>query len=163
MAITADGLIALEDGDSDWVSEADEGFEKSIHAAGALIVGNRTFEQYQDDLYPMDGVTNVVITQNNNARHTNPNVHYAKSPSQAVNILEKKNISEAILIGGGTVNGLFIKKDLVDEIVLIVHPLVMGNGIRLFENFSELRQLKLVNTKKLKEDLVQLHYKVIKG
>ena len=48
MAISVDGYVAKKDGDSDWVSPVDSvNFEQKIKETGCLIVGRRTFDQYQ--------------------------------------------------------------------------------------------------------------------
>ena len=54
----------------------------------------------------------------------------------------------------------FLKDGLIDEIYLSVHPLVLGKGIKIFEGGEVKVNLKLLGIKELKEDLVQLHYKV---
>ena len=69
MAISADGFIAKKDGNSDWVSPVDTlNFERAIKENRCIIVGRKTFEQYKEELYPIEGVTNIVVTQNNSLK-----------------------------------------------------------------------------------------------
>lgn len=63
MATTIDGYVAKTNGDSDWVSELDnDGFENQIQQKGCIILGRTTYEQYLDDLYPVPGVLNIVLS-----------------------------------------------------------------------------------------------------
>lgn len=65
MATSIDGYIAKKNGDSDWVSEVDAAnFEQKIKEMGCIIVGRKTFDQYQGDLYPVPDVTNIVLSSN---------------------------------------------------------------------------------------------------
>lgn len=47
-------------------------------------------------------------------------------------ILEKENFREVILAGGATINSVFAKKGLIDEVIFYVNPLILGNGIPIF-------------------------------
>lgn len=162
MAVSADGLIATAGGDSDWVSEADTDFGRIIREVGCLVVGKRTFDQYQGDLYPMEGVINIVLTSSK-VKGSDKNVLYVGSPSEAIAVAQKRELSSLVLIGGGRTNGSFLKENLIDEIYLSVHPLVLGEGIKLFEGVAKAVKLELLGKKDLFEGLVQLHYRVIKG
>lgn len=163
MATSLDGFIAKNDGDSDWVSEADSvEFNKQIKKAGCLIVGRRTFDQYYGELYPIPKVLNVVMTHNKRLKPKDKNVLYStKSPQETIKEIELKGFNKVVLIGGGTTNNSYLKDNLIDEIYLSVHPLLLGTGIPIFRDAKEtLKKLSLLEVKKLKEDLIQLHYKV---
>lgn len=161
--MTLDGFVAKKDGDSDWVSPLDSAiFEKKIKEMGCLIVGRKTFDQYQGDLYPVSGVTNIVLTSNSSIKSKHPNVFYASSPKDATSIAQAQNHDRALLIGGGTNNGLFLKANLIDEVYLTVYPLVFGEGIKLFEKLETNVKLKLLDQKLIDAGLIHLHYQVIK-
>ncbi len=163
MAISIDGYIAKKDGDSDWVSEeAFKIFEKKIEEAGCIIVGRKTFEQYYGDIYPVEGVTNIVLTSDATRQDKNENVIFVSSPKKALQITEKKGYGKVLLIGGGHVNGAFIQDNLIDEVILCVDPLILGQGIKLFENFRKHVDLDFVNSVEMEEGSIQLHYKLRK-
>lgn len=163
MAISIDGYIARQDGDSDWVSEVDSKiFEKKIEEAGCIVVGRKTFGQYYDDLYPVESVTNIILTNDETRQDKNENVIFVPSPKEALQVAEQKGHNKVLLIGGGHVNGAFIQENLIDEVFLSVHPLVLGEGIKIFENFRKQVDLNFVGSKEMEEGLVQLHYKIKK-
>jgi dihydrofolate reductase len=49
--------------------------------------------------------------------------------------------------GSPTLVQSLLQADLLDELILMVHPVVAGKGKRLFKDGSELKRLKLVNSK----------------
>lgn len=163
MAVSADGFIAKKNGDSDWVSEVDaEIFEQEMAEKGCIVVGRKTFDQYQGEIYPVDGVTNIVLTTDPSQKSDKDNVVYASSPTEAIKIAEEKGQSQILLIGGGITNGLFLKEGLIDEVILSVHPLILGDGIKLFEGIEQDVNMELVSSEELDEGLIQLRYRVKK-
>ena len=164
MAISADGFIAKKDGDSDWVSPVDTAnFEKAIKEHGCIIVGRKTFDQYQGDIYPIDGVTNIVVTSDKALKSDKPNVYFvAGSVKEIIESIKQKGHDKALLIGGGTTNASFLNANAIDDMILSVHPLILGNGIKLFESEEVDIKLELVSETKLEEGLIQERYKLLK-
>ena len=161
-AISSDGFIATKDGDSEWVSDVDtQLFEAKIKEIDCIVMGRKTFDQYHGELYPFKDVLNIVVTSDALKRQEDETV-FVGSPSEAVKIAEEKGFKEILLIGGGTINGSFIKEGLVDEVFLDVHPLILGEGINLFEGYKGNTKLKLVESKNLEKGQVLLHYQVTK-
>ena len=79
-------------------------------------------------------------------------------------ILLKKGIKTVLLEGGGTLNRSFLKKNLIDEMIIALTPYVLGteNTINLFEGISFPSKfktpLKLKNVQKSSNEII-LHYK----
>ncbi len=70
----------------------------------------------------------------------------------------KQQAGGDILIGGsGALVRSLMPFDLIDEYRLLVYPVVLGSGKRLFEGASK-TPLKLVETEKYSSGVVQLHY-----
>lgn len=164
MATSVDGFIAKKDGDSDWVSPDDTAnFEKAMKDNGCIIVGRKTFDQYQGDIYPVKGVTNIVVTSDTSLKSDKPNVHFVTgSVEEIIRAIKQKGHDKALLIGGGTTNALFLKAGAIDEMILSVHPLILGNGIKLFESEEVDIKLRLISEARLEQGLVQIKYKIIK-
>ncbi len=163
MAITINGYVAKTDDNTDWVSATDwDNFRYLIKHAGIIVMGRRTYEQSGDD-FPYKGVINIIMTHNKKLLKESKDVIFTnKSPKEIIQFAKKKRFKELLVIGRGQTNGLFLKEKLLDEIILSVHPIVFGKGIKLFGDTYVEFQLKLLTIEKLKEDLVQLRYKVIK-
>lgn len=162
MAITANGMIACKNGDSDWVSAADtKSFEAICKKIGAVVIGYNTYQVLGDDGI-LDGVLYVVLTHKN-IPNEKPNVLFiSQSPKDTLLMLESKGYKGVLIAGGADVNAQFLKEKLVDEIYLDVEPLIIGDGIPLFKEGNFDCELKLIETKKLSSQTVQLHYKVLK-
>jgi dihydrofolate reductase len=159
MAVSIDGFIAKPDGDSDWVSAIDCAlFEERYKAAGCVVVGRRTYDQFRD-LYPMPGITNIVLTRDGNFHSDESNVFAAHSVEDAIVVAKEKGHEEILIAGGGHTNATFLEADLVDEMFLSVHPFVLGAGIKLFEESSGMHQFEYVGSRELEDGLIELHYK----
>ena len=80
--------------------------------------------------------------------------------------LIKKGIKTILLEGGGTLNRSFLKKNLIDEMIIALTPYVLGseNTVSLFEgmSFPSLKTklpLKLKNVQKSGNEII-LNYKI---
>ncbi|MEL6391550.1 MAG: dihydrofolate reductase family protein, partial [Bacteroidota bacterium] len=62
--------------------------------------------------------------------------------------------------GGAEIVTLLLAEKLIDEIILSIIPILIGDGIRLFKNQRPEQELQLVSSKKYDSGLVQLHYQV---
>ena len=161
ISVSADGFLATADGDSDWVSPIDcDLFEKRMKEAGCVIVGRKSFDQYAGDLYPVKGIANIVLTHKQAPKTLQDGVFYCSSPLKAVACAAGLGCKTAILAGGAHANGAMLRAGLIDEIFLTVHPLILGSGMKLFEDAHMTAALKLLDTRKLGEGLVELHYRV---
>lgn len=159
MAISMDGFIAKSDGDSDWVSKVDSDlFEKRCKETGCIVVGRKTFEQFHGSLYPMKSVLTLVLTSNNDAKSKEKNVVFVNSAKQAIELATEKGYKNILIAGGGHTNGAFLYDNLVNEIFLSVHPIVLNKGIKLFEGANTQHNFTLIDSKELGEGLVELHY-----
>jgi dihydrofolate reductase len=71
----------------------------------------------------------------------------------------KDEVDGVILVAGSAqlVQGL-IEHDLVDELRLMVFPVVLGGGKRVFGETSDKKRLKLVDTKVVGDGIAILTY-----
>lgn len=161
-AISADGFIAKSDDDTEWVTEIDwKVFKKMVKKVGCVVMGRRTYEKSGEN-FPYDCKLNIVMTKNKDLLKEKKEVVITdKNPKQVIQLADSRGFETLLLIGGGKLNHSFLKEGLIDELYLGVHPIILGNGIQLFEKEAEVN-LKLLGQKRLKEDLIQLHYKILK-
>ena len=68
-----------------------------------------------------------------------------------------KNLS----VGGLNILQSLIRQDMVDEYWLLVHPIVVNKGHRLFDNLDKQVNLKLLDSQVLKSGVAVLHYERI--
>lgn len=157
MAITLDGKIAKsEDHFADWTSKEDkENFIKLTKDAGVIIMGKNTFNTFKR---PLPDRLNVVFTDDDLC--SDDNVLYVKGDIRSVvKDLESKGYDTAILGGGSYLNNLFLREQLIDEIIVTVEPKIFGSGLSLFKDEFDV-DLELFEIKKLNNNTINLHYKV---
>ncbi len=72
----------------------------------------------------------------------------------------KQEQGKDILTGGVSIPSQLVELGLIDEYLFVVHPIVLGDGRRLFEgvNLQEKLKLKLAESKTFKSGCVALRY-----
>lgn len=159
MAITADGKIAKDSSQfADWTSIEDKKiFAKISKECGAVLMGENTFKTFPS---PLKERLNVVFSENKN----NPELDGVKwvsgAPEKVLQELSDLGYKKVILGGGSFLNSLFLKKGLINEIMLTIEPKIFGTGLSLFNQDLE-TNLRLVNLEKINENSILLHYQVL--
>lgn len=116
-------------------------------------------EEYLKDLEN----TNLIILSNETERKSEfHNITYCNSIDKCLEICKELKYEKLFISGGATINNAFMEKGLVDDIILNYNPFVLNKGIPLFiGNYFE-NKLKLEKVVKEKDDILQVHYNVIK-
>ncbi len=160
MAITVNGYIARVNGETPWSDEEWDSFSEKVRKVKYMIVGRKTFD-VMCKTGDFDKISDLFMVVVLSKKRVHNNTVFVQSPEEAVAVLEKRGVSEALIAGGGILNASFLKAKLVDEIIVDVEPRVFGQGIRLFVECDFEAELELLSVKKLGENTVQLRYKVI--
>lgn len=167
MAMSLNGFVATEDGGEDFISyENWQTFLNLSGESGNVVIGRKTYEtvkNWNDKNYSFEDLKNVkkIIISSQNLNLGNSYAG-AKSPEEALEILEKENFKTALIMGGSTVNSSFLKSNLLDEVIINIEPVVIGRGIRIFSEEDFEKELLLLDSRNLDNGIIQLHYKVIK-
>ncbi|HEY8108932.1 MAG TPA: dihydrofolate reductase family protein [Patescibacteria group bacterium] len=162
LAITVNGMIAKQNGHVDHVSKQSfAGYRRMIKRAGNVVVGRRTYEDMLEggDLKGLHVEACVVSRKRFTAKEP---FHAVTSPHRALAWLAKQGQTNVLVTGGAHIAASFMKAGLVDELYVDVEPTALGSGVNLFEGKDFEVKLKLLGTKKLSRDEVQLRYKVVK-
>jgi len=77
----------------------------------------------------------------------------------AVAALKQVDGGPILVAGSGTLAHTLIEHDLVDEFRLMVFPVVLGSGKRLFPHSPDKRKLQLVETTQFPTGVVAQHYR----
>ena len=153
IASSLDGYIARKDGGIDWLfSDDDYGYKKFYSSVDTVIMGRKTYDVAKGfEKEPFAGKEVIVFSRKRDG--------CANDPVKASMQLKKKKGKNIWLVGGSQIISVLMNAGLVDEIINSVHPIIIGNGIPLFDRIDE-TSLKLINTKRFPSGLVQLHYDV---
>lgn len=165
MACSINGLIATEDGNEDFLSY--RGWEimlEFLREYDVLIWGRKTWdnivswgEEYINDLKSI----NIIILSHEKYKNNFDNVKFSSSIEECLELCEKLNYKKILISGGATVNNEFMRRKIVDEIIINYNPYVLNSGIPLFAGEFFENKLKLEKIKKEEEDILQVHYSVI--
>ncbi len=85
--------------------------------------------------------------------------------SQLLKILYKNGIKKILLEGGGTINWSFLKRGLVDELIITIAPYILGGSDSVtlvegsgFKSIFSMKKLKLRKIQKIGNEIV-VYYK----
>lgn len=160
MAVTVDGMIARDHAHfPDWTCKADKQlFKRLTQASGVVIFGSKTYDTIGK---PLPDRLNVIMTRHPERYNAQSGLmFYSDSPEQLLRELCAKGYEKAILAGGATINSLFIKLQLVDELLLTISPKLFGQGITLFSERLDL-DLELIGIQQLEAGNVLLRYGIL--
>jgi dihydrofolate reductase len=125
---------------------------------GAILFGRRTFEQFAS-FWPTQPDDNPFAAVLNNrqkyvaSRTLEEPLSWRNSTllegdaMEAVAKLKQQPDDDLFVLGSGELVQSLMRANLVDEYVLLIHPLVLGTGRRLFSDGGASADLRLVDTK----------------
>jgi dihydrofolate reductase len=131
---------------------AKQGMEKS----GSLLFGRYTYEKMrtawadQPDDNPFANVLNnrekyVASRTLKEPLDWRNSTLLEGDAADAVAELKKQPGKDVVILGSGDLIASLMQRDLIDEYVLLIHPVVVGSGRRLFPEDASLRALRLTN------------------
>ena len=160
VATSLDGFIADCDGGVDWLfTDGDYGYSAFYDSIGALIMGRKTYEQVLSfGEWPYDGKAAYVYTRSV-LPGEHPHVEFVSGDvGEFVAALRARCSQDIWLVGGAQLIAPFRAQGLIDQYVLSVHPVLLGEGIPLFRGTQPRAGLRLEDAKSYPSGLVQLVY-----
>lgn len=171
IATSLDGYIAREDGNIDWLNEAsastpegeDYGYAKFMSTVDALVMGRNTYEQMvQLDTW-FYGNKHIFVLSSKSVKipdHLKATVFHASgTPKDICDSLEKQGYKHLYIDGGVTVQR-FLDAGLINDMIITIIPILLGNGISLFGNSQKDIPLQLIKTQSFDSGFAQLTYKI---
>jgi dihydrofolate reductase len=165
IATSADGYIARPDGDVSWLNRGPSvkghyGMAKFYRKVDTVIMGRKTYDlgvKMGQSGYP--GMKNYVFSRKP-AKSDSPDVEFVNedvgSFAQRLRGTRGKNIW---LVGGSVIIGSFLDHDEIDEFIIHVTPVLIGEGIPLIQPTRRDVPLKLVRARHFRNGVVKLHYR----
>ncbi len=160
MAITLDGKIAKDaEHFPDWTEKADKKlFVDMTKQAGVLVMGKNTYDTIGR---PLPGRLNVIMSRKEEEWVRGEELWVTGlQPKELLGELEKMGFQEVILAGGTTINTLFAKEELIDEMIVTTSPFVFGKGLGLFDESIDM-DLELLGVEQIGERTIKAQYKVL--
>lgn len=170
IASSLDGFIAREDGSIDWLfTDDDYGYQEFYESVDAVIMGRKTFEKGLElggGINPTRDKKNYVFSRNQQSlggMEKDDEVEFVgKDVRKFVEKLVDSSGKDIWLVGGSEIISILLKADLLHDIILSIHPKILGKGISLFKNTEKEMSLKMKNFKAFDSGLIQLHYTIFK-
>jgi dihydrofolate reductase len=131
---------------------------EGIAKGGALLFGRRTYEDFasfwpkQSEDSPFTAVLNnfqkyVASTTLEEPLSWSNSTLLEGDAAEAVAGLKERPGKDLVVLGSGELVRSLMRRNLVDEYVLLIHPLILGSGRRLFADGGSFAALRLVDTK----------------
>ena len=175
--VTLDGVMEDPGGGEDferggWAFQFERGPDgdafklEELQSADAMLLGRRTYEGFAQ-AWPsmtdeagfaekMNSMPKVVVSSTlENPEWTNSRVVDGDIGEIAA-ALKAEHEGDVLVAGSAQLVQGLLEHDLVDELHLMIYPVVLGTGKRLFGATSDKKRLRHVETKPL-EDGVEIH------
>jgi dihydrofolate reductase len=178
--ISLDGFAGDANGGLGFLSydeELEKYGEEVVKTVGAPLYGKTTYQL-------MEGYWPTVLNNPNASKHSLEHAQWVEQIPKVVfsttlddvswnnTTLIKDNIAEEVnrlkqqpgkdlvIFGSPGLAKSFMRLGLIDEYKLTLHPVILGNGITLFDSGINISSLKLLETKTLGSGVITLHYSV---
>ncbi len=166
IATSADGFISRSDGGIDWLErpglKGDYGMTKFVKSVDTVLYGRKTY----DLAVKLGGIAmfgpgfkHYVFTRK--SRRPVPGVEFVKGSIPAfITRLRKKPGKHIWMMGGAEIIAAFLDAGLIDEFMVNVIPVYIGEGVPLMAPGRRTTLLQTVAAQKFSDGVVGLHYKV---
>lgn len=166
ISMSIDGYLATKNDEISWLSIVekkgeDYGYQDFYKDVDTYIVGKTTYDTILK-------LTGGVLTQAQNLDCyviTRQNIDkkegvkfYNGDLETLILKLKSENGKNIVCDGGGQIVKMLMEKNLIDEYIISVIPIFLGEGKRLFKGGINTINLKALPSKYFETDLVQLHY-----
>lgn len=176
-AASLDGFIAEPDDTIDWLTgyrgsydgtDAEPGgrgsYERFYEGVGALVMGSATYSFVIDELadWPYQGKPTWVLTSRDLPPPEGEDVRIGRADVGELHgqMLEAAGDRHLWVVGGGNVASQFADAGLLDDVIVTVVPVVLGEGKPLFDRRLPGGPMQLEGTRTFDSGMVELHYSI---
>ena len=169
--VSLDGVMESPE---EWAFSYSNDEMEAVNASGmaasdAMLMGRVTYQKFagfwadktNDDVQSADYMNNtpkfVVSTTLEEVEWQNSTLIKGNVAEEITELKQQPGRDIAIL-GSGTLVRSLLQDDLLDELRLIIHPIVLGSGKRLFEDGGDHKTLELVDSKTFGTGVLYLTY-----
>ena len=147
LAMSLDGFIADKDGGYGWIPDPEASgtwdFNRFLEGIGTVVMGRRCYEQGMAGEFP----DKEVLVASSSPGKEEGNIRFLSGDvADAVAGMRRQPGKDIYLFGGGLLARDFIARDLVDEYIVGVIPVILGEGIPLFYSHPGAIALELKET-----------------
>ena len=165
IACSVDGYIAKPNDDLSFLGLVEQpgedyGYAAFMQTIDTVLIGRKTYDWVMKQVpeFPHAHLNTFVITRNPVPNQGNIQF-YSGDITILVKQLKTQSGKNIFCDGGAEIVNLLLQADLIDELIISVIPVLLGDGIRLFKDGRTELNLALIEVKHFEKGLVQLHYK----
>jgi dihydrofolate reductase len=164
---SADGYIARPDGDLEWLTSRPK--PEGFYGMGAFmklidtkLLGRKTYEWSRQMGAKFESKDRTfVFSRHPPPADAPPGVEFVNEPIGAfVSRLREQSGKDIWLMGGGELIASFLDEQAIDEFVVTMTPVFIGDGIPLIARRYRHVNLDLQSVERFEDGVVQLHYRV---
>ncbi len=166
IACSLDGYIAKPNDDLSFldsmqIENEDYGYNEFTASVDTVILGRRTYDWVMERVpeFPHADKKAYVVTRSSRPDIGNT-TFYSGDLTSLVTKLKEGTGKNIFCDGGAEVVNELLKACLIDEFIVSVIPILVGDGTRLFKDGRPEQLLELISSKTFETGLTQLHYKV---
>lgn len=166
IATSADGYIARSDGNVDWLNRprtaGDYGMGEFLKSIDTVLWGRTTYD-FATKMGTRWGkkTKNFVFTHSPPATSPHPQVEFVNEPIKDFATRLRASPGKDIwMMGGGGIIGSFLDAGELDEFMIHVIPVFIGEGTPLIQPGQREVELKLISSSSYDDGVVRLHYSV---
>ncbi len=134
-------------------------------AGGGILLGRVTYEGFAaywpsqaNDEFGINSAPKYVVSSTLHKAEWNNSTLIKKNVEKEIARLKQQPGGHIAILGSATLLQSLMRTDLIDEIQLLVCPVVLGVGKRLFKEGSAKKALTLVETRTFSSGVVMLTY-----
>lgn len=182
MHTSLDGFVAGLKGEMNWIKFDDELFDfvdTMTAKADAALYGRVTYEMMQN-YWPHAGkqpnaskhdkehsawyakVSKVVLSRTISEKGLINTKVVSDHLAENINAIKSQAGKNILIFGSPGASHSLLSQGLIDEFWLFVNPVLLGEGIPLFNGVAEMTNLKLVESKIFSCGVIALHYETIR-
>ncbi|MBK6283627.1 MAG: dihydrofolate reductase [Draconibacterium sp.] len=167
IATSLDGYIAKPNDDLGFLKLVekegeDYGYAEFKANIDTIIIGRKTYDWVQREIgtsHYDNGERNVYVITRTERQNVGKTTFYTGNITDLVQQLKSETGKNIYCDGGAEIVNELLKSDLIEEFIISIVPVLVGNGTRLFKDGRPEQLLELVNSKTFDTGLTQLHYK----
>lgn len=154
ISTSIDGYIADKNGSVNWlndieIKEEDQSYEDFYKNIDTVVLGRKTYNQIINELapnnYPYEDSISYIMTNKTEANTPNK-IFTNENIIDLIKRLKKGRGKDIWIVGGSSTIMPLIEKNMIDEYQLAIIPILLGDGISLFQKISSKINLKTQNS-----------------
>lgn len=167
IATSVDGYIAKPNDDLSFLNLVekegeDYGYADFVADIDTIIIGRKTYDYVVREIgseHYDNGKRDVYVITRTPQEGKGRITFYTDGLEKLVGQLKSEGGKNIYCDGGAEIVNELLRHDLIDEMILSIIPILVGDGIRLFKDGRPEQRLELVNSTVFDTGLTQIHYK----